>query len=102
MRFMLVITPKFPITPQEMPPLIEGFVAWWDRYRDRWESAGFFAGGNGGGGICNVDDAAALDRMMLEWPFSLYSHMDVYALVDMDTALRQWQDLIAQQGPNPT
>lgn len=94
MRFMLVIRPLFPIEPDVFPALIEGFVDWWDRYRDRWESAGFFAGGTGGGGICQVEDEAELNRMMLEWPFSQFSHIDVHPLLDMDVALDQWRTIM--------
>jgi hypothetical protein len=96
MRFMVVIHPQFPVPPEAIPALVTGFVAWWDRYRDRWEAAGFFAGGNGGGGICTVDDAAALQLMMLAWPFAPFSQITSHALVDMDTALEQWQAVAAQ------
>jgi hypothetical protein len=95
MRFMLVITNQFPLPLDNLPQMVEGFASWWDHYRDKWESAGFFAGGGGGGGICNVSDAAELDRMMLEWPLSPYSHVDAYALVDVDTALDQWKAVAA-------
>jgi hypothetical protein len=101
MRFMLVITNQFPVPPETMPHLFEGFVSWWDRYRGNWESAGFFAGGGGGGGICNVTDAAELNRMMLEWPLGAFSHIAVYPLVDMDDALRQWQEQLAQMDQHP-
>lgn len=104
MRFMAVITNQFPLPPEMVPTLVEGFVSWWNQYRDKWESAGFFAGGSGGGGICNVADAAELHQMMNEWPFTPYSHIDIYALVDMDVALRQWQDLLGSGnlGLNPS
>lgn len=104
MRFMLVIRPQFPIAPDIFPALIEGFVEWWDRYRGSFESAGFFAGGSGGGGICNVADEIELNRMMLEWPFSQFNHIDVYPLLDMDVALDQWRTMMGSgaQPQNPT
>jgi muconolactone delta-isomerase len=94
MRFMLIISNQFPVPPEMVPSLVERFVSWWNQYRDKWESAGFFAGGTGGGGICNVVDAAELHRMMNEWPLIPFSQIDVHPLVDMDIALRQWQDLL--------
>ncbi len=101
MRFMLIVHPLFPIPPDLLPVLIDGFTAWWAQYQERWEAAGFFAGGAGGGGICRVGDAAEFHRMMLEWPFTPFSRIETHALVDMDTALSQWQGMIAAMGQAP-
>lgn len=95
MRFMFIARPQFSIPPEAMPSLVEGFVASWERYRDRWEAAGFFAGAGGGGGICQVTDEAEFHQMVLEWPFYAFSETEAYALVDMDTALSQWQAITA-------
>lgn len=96
MRFMVVIQPQFPVPLDLAPTLGDSFVAWWDRYRDQWESAGFFAGENGGGGgICNVAGVAEFHQMMQEWPFFPFSHVETHALLDMDTALEQMQALFA-------
>jgi hypothetical protein len=95
MRFMFITRSQFPVPPEEIPAMMEGFVAWWERYRDRFEGAGFFVEGNGGGGICKVADEAEFHQMVLEWPFAQYSRNEAYALVDMDTALGQWQALLA-------
>jgi hypothetical protein len=95
MRFMIAIESQYPVPQEMLPTLVEGFVAWWDRYRDRWEAAGFYAGGQGGGGICNCADTAEFNAMMQEWPFAPFSRFEVHALVDMDTALNQWQATIA-------
>ena len=98
MRFLFISRPQFPVPPDQLPALVEGFVAWWERYRDRWEGAGFFPDGSGGGGICNVADEVELHQMVLEWPFTEFSRNEAYPLVDVDTALGQWQALIAQAG----
>jgi hypothetical protein len=95
MRFMVVIKPQFQLPEEKLPAMIEGFAAWWDRHRDTWESAGFFAHGNGGGGICNVESHAALHQMFLEWPFTPFSDIESFALIDMDEALGHWQGAIA-------
>lgn len=98
MRFMMVCRPQFPLPPDMLPALVDGFAAWWDRYKDRWESAGFFAGEGGGGGICRVADEAEFHRMMMEWPLTAFSQIDSRALIDMDDALKQWQDMVAAMG----
>jgi hypothetical protein len=41
MRFMMIARPQFPVPPDLLPTLVDGFEAWWERYRDRWEAAGF-------------------------------------------------------------
>ena len=103
MRFMFITHLRHPVPPELMPSLMEGFAAWWERYRDRWEGAGFFAEGNGGGGICEVADEVEFHQMILEWPLTPFSETEAHALVDMDTSLSQWQELLAQmqaQGGN--
>lgn len=95
MRFILVIHPQYFVPPDALPALVDGFAEWWERYREKWESAGFFAGGSGGGSICNVANEGELFRMMQESPFSPFSEIKTYSLVDMDTALDHWQAIIA-------
>jgi hypothetical protein len=95
MRFMVVIRPQFPIPPEMLPGMIESFRAWWERYRDRWESAGFYAGQPGGGGVCNVSDEVEYNRMIMEWPFTPFSQIESHPLIEMDTALTQWQEIVA-------
>jgi hypothetical protein len=95
MRFMIVIRTKFLVPSEVLLSLANGFVSWWDRYRDRWVAAGFYPGGNGGGGVCEVADEVELHTMIQEWPFTPFSEIDIYPLVDMDLALEQWQAMIA-------
>ncbi|MBI4495032.1 MAG: hypothetical protein HY690_19840 [Chloroflexi bacterium] len=91
MRVLVTATPKFPIPPEQMPALMQGFVRWRERYRSRMEAFYFFAGGNGGGGIVTIPDEAALSQMMLEWPFSMFSDLVIQPIIDGDVALKQWQ-----------
>jgi hypothetical protein len=95
MRFMMVARSQYPVPPDLLPTLVDGFQAWWERYRDRWEAAGFFAGVNGGGGICQVADETEFNRMMMEWPLAPFSEIDSHPLVEIDTALTQWKEIIA-------
>jgi hypothetical protein len=53
------------------------------------EAFSFFAGRDGGCGILNVADEAELSRIMIEWPFSFYSDIEILPVVDGDIALQQ-------------
>jgi hypothetical protein len=100
MRFMMIGRPQFQIPIELLPTLVDGFSAWWDQYQDRWVAAGFYAGVNGGGGICEVADEAEFNRMMLEWPLMAFSEVESYPLVEMDTALTQWKEFVATMMPD--
>jgi len=102
MRFMTIITTQFQAPPEQFPALMEGFNGWWQRYQGKWESAGFFAEGGGGGGICTVADADEFHQMMLEWPLAPFSKIEAHAMVDMDVALGQWQATLAVMAGGPT
>jgi hypothetical protein len=75
MRFMIVVRPQ--------------------RYRDRWQAAGFYAGEPGGGGVCEVADQVEFHRMMIEWPFTPFSEISARPLIEVDTALTQWREVVA-------
>ncbi len=94
MRFMIVARSQFQVPMEMLPAVVEGFVEWWNRYQDKWESAGFYAGVNGGGGICNVADEVEFNRMMMEWPLMGFSEVESHPLVDMNAALSQWKDAV--------
>ncbi len=95
MRFMFLARPQLALPPEMVPQIVEGFASWWDRYRDRWETGGFFAGGGGGVAICNVADEVEFHRMILEWPLTPYTQIETRALVDVDAALTQWREVLA-------
>ena len=96
MRVFIMVTPQFPIPPEQFPALLEGFAAWRERYRGQMEAFEFFAGGGGGFGIVNVADERALTQMVLEYPFTIYSTMDVRPILDGDTALQLWREGMKQ------
>ena len=93
MRMLVMSEPQFPVPPEQFPLLVEGFVAWREQYRDRMESFEFFAEGGGGFAIVNATDEAELHRMLLEYPFSIYSKMTIHPVVSGDVGLRQLQEL---------
>ncbi|HEX3724329.1 MAG TPA: hypothetical protein VHV31_16190 [Nitrolancea sp.] len=94
MRVLLLAKSKFFIPLDQMAMMTQGFVAWRDRYRDKMDEFFFFAGRTAGGGILNVVDEAELNQIVNEWPFSIYSEVDIIPLVDGDVALSQLQGMI--------
>ena len=56
----------------------------------------FFAGGGGGFGIFNVPDEATLNRIMVEYPLTPYSKVTVRPILDGDTALGQWREIMRE------
>jgi hypothetical protein len=74
----------------------EGFVAWRDANREHMESFEFFAGGGGGFGTFYGPDEATLNRIMVQNPFFAYSEITVRPILDGDTALGQWREIMSE------
>jgi hypothetical protein len=102
MRVLITARPQFPVPPEQIGMLMQGFAAWRERHRSKMEAFYFFAGGGGGGGILNVADEAELNQMMLEWPFFQYSDLTYQPIIDGDVALQQWQAALAALGAGQT
>jgi hypothetical protein len=96
MRAFVMVEPKFLTPPELFPTLLEGFVAWRDANREHMESFEFFAGGGGGFGIINGPDEATLNRIMVQYPFFPYSEITVRPILDGDTALEQWREIMSE------
>jgi hypothetical protein len=96
MRVMVLVQPRYFVPPDQFPQLMQGFVDWRERYRDRMEVFEFFVGG-GGFGVINVPDEATLNQMFIEYPFSPFSSMEFRPILDGDAALRQWQSALQAQ-----
>ena len=102
MRAFVLVEPKFFTPPEVFPTLLEGFDAWREAHREHMESFEFFAGGGGGFGIFNGPDEAALNRIMVQYPFFLYSEITVRPILDGDAALGQWREIMSEmmsEGP---
>jgi hypothetical protein len=93
-KVLVTIRPKFPIPPDQLGQMIQGFVAWRERYRSKMESFYFYAGKGGGAGVVNAADEAELSQMMLEWPFTFFSDIDIEPVVDGDVGLIQLQAVV--------
>ena len=91
MRVLITARSEFPLPPEQIPVLVQGFAAWRERYRDRMEAFYFLAAGGGGGGIFNVQSEEELSQMFIEWPFTPFVHVEATPIVDGDVTLQQWQ-----------
>ena len=102
MRVLLLAKAKFFIPPEQIMGMTNGFAAWRTQYRDKMEAFFFFAGRSAGGGILNVADEAELNQIVNEWPFFVFSDIEIIPIVDGDVALKQFQSMaekmIAQMG----
>jgi hypothetical protein len=87
---------KFFIAPEMFPTLLDGFAAWRDAHRESMEAFEFFAGGGGGFGILNVPDEATLNRIMVQYPFTPFSELTIRSILDGDTALGQWREIMSE------
>ena len=96
MRSFVLVEPKFFTPPEILPTLLEGFVAWRDTNREHMESFEFFAGGGGGFGIFNGLEGATLNRIMVKYRFFAYSLITVRPLLEGDTALEQWREIMSE------
>ncbi|MEZ4529950.1 MAG: hypothetical protein R2855_02875 [Thermomicrobiales bacterium] len=102
MRVIIISRPKFPPPPEMMSPLMDAFADWRARYKPIMESFDFFVAGGGGCGIVNAPDDATLATMMMEYPWSPFSEVEVELLIDGDLALAQYRDFIRQQFGAPS
>ena len=96
MRVFVLVEPKFFVPPEMFPTLFDGFAAWREANRENMEAFEFFAGGGGGFGILNVPDEAALNRIMVRYPFTPFSKITVRPILDGDTALGQWREIMSE------
>ena len=101
MRVLLITRNEHPIPPEAALPLFQGFAAWREKYRGNMESFFFFAGIAGGGGILNVPDEVALNKMMTEWPLAAFSKSEIYPILDGDIALPHYIEVIQAMMAGP-
>jgi hypothetical protein len=90
MRALVVGTPKFPVGPEQMPAMVEGALAWYERYRDHFQAFGTFIGG-GGFAVVDVPDEQTLNQMVIEMPFAWVSDVSVRPFIEGITGFEQLQ-----------
>jgi muconolactone delta-isomerase len=101
MRF-LVVTKARQAPPMEAAVMmVEAMKGWIKQYtgNKKMEQIWSFAGGVGGGGIMNVATAEELDAIMGEFPFALYSDIEVYALADVNKTLDNFSNVFKKMAP---
>ena len=97
MRVLVIGTPKFQIPPDQLPSIVEGAIAWHERYEDKFEAFGLFPGG-GGFGVINVADEVELNQLILEMPFSWFSDVQIRAAVEPEVGWQQLQQAVQAIG----
>jgi hypothetical protein len=100
MRVLVVGTPKFQIPPDQLPSIVEGAIAWHERYEDKFESFGLFPGG-GGFGVINVKDEVELNQLIIEMPFSWFSEVEVRSFVPGVEGLQQLKQAVDAMAAAP-
>jgi hypothetical protein len=96
MRALIISRPTFPVAQAEFPGIMQAVAGWRECYKPMMEKSEFFISGAGGCGIVNVPDDQTLARMLMEFPWGRYSDTEVHPILDGDTALTMWQDMLRQ------
>ena len=96
MRFVVNTRLISAVPPEQLPSIMERFAEWREQHRDHTESFEFYAGGGGGFMIIDVPDEVELNSMMSEYPFMPYLEVDVHPIIDGDTGLEQWWQVMRQ------
>jgi len=82
---------------------MERFAEWREQYREHLQSFEFFAGSPGGFMVINGLDEVVLNQLMAEYPFVEYVDIEVRPIIDGDTALAQWwqvmRRMVGDSGP---
>jgi muconolactone delta-isomerase len=88
--------------PKNTPPLdavagmFEGMGQWLQKYQGQMDVLYFFAGG-GGFGVVDIDDAAELQRMLAEHPFTTFADVEINPVVEAQAALQNLQESLTQR-----
>ena len=96
MRFIAITRLISPVPPEQLPSIMERFAEWREQYRNHLQSFEFFAGSPGGFMVINVADEVMLNQLMAEYPFLNYLDIEVRPIIDGDTALAQWWQVMRQ------
>jgi hypothetical protein len=102
-RFIAIARLISPVPPEELPSIMERFAEWREQYREHLQSFEFFAGSPGAVMVINAPDEIVLNQVMTEYPFVNYVDIEVRPIIDGDTALAQWwqvmRRMVGDSGP---
>lgn len=98
MRFLVLTSAREAMPPESALPMVQAMKAWVAEHRGsgRMVEAFNFAGGQGGGGILEVESHEELDEIMAGFPLGPFSEIEVHALSDLDAALDSFEKSITQ------
>ena len=103
MRFIAIARLISPVPPEQLPSIMERFAEWREQYREHLQSFEFFAGSPGAVMVINAPDEVVLNQVMTEYPFVNYVDIEVRPIIDGDTALAQWwqvmRRMVGDSGP---
>ena len=94
MRALILARSKTPVPMELAPMMAQGFRDWRQQHRERLQEFAWFTTGTGGCAIANVANETELFQMMVSWPLTPFSDIDVYTLVDGDEALDFWANML--------
>jgi hypothetical protein len=97
MRFLVISTPSYPVSLEELPSMLAAEREWYDRNREHLDAYGWFAD-RGGFGLVDVPDLETLSRINKEHPFAYSSDTQIHAVIDADVATQQIRTLLQEQG----
>jgi hypothetical protein len=95
-RFVVITRLLSPVPPEQLPSIMERFADWRAQYAEHMQSFEFFAGGGGGFMVLDTPDEIVLNRIMAEYPFAAYLDVEVRPIIDGDTGLAQWWQVMRQ------
>jgi hypothetical protein len=95
-RFVVITQLLSPVPPEQLPSIMERFADWRAQYAHYMQSFEFFAGGGGGFMVLDTPDEILLNRIMAEYPFAAYIDTKVHPIIDGDTGLDQWWQVMRQ------
>jgi muconolactone delta-isomerase len=91
MKFLITQESKYPIPPEISSRVLEGMMAWLDKYQrqGKLEASWSIAGRQAGGGILNVNSLEELDEIMTQNPLAPFSDVRAEPLSDARESLQR-------------
>lgn len=78
------------------PVIQQAFKDWREKWRPKMEMFEFFAAGTGGWGVLNTTDEKELSQIMLEYPLTLFSVVEVLPTVNGDELMDRMTEVMNQ------
>ena len=92
MRVAVIYRPRSAPPVEQLPMLVAGLAQWVEQHAAKFSTLEFFVAG-GGFGVIDVDDAADLNRLTAENPFTPYSEVEIRPVLDPRAGLATLAEL---------